>query len=209
MTARPDPRPNTLRRRTIAGLLAATALIGGAGLLAACGSSGTTTAAPTSTVAGDTAPTSTGNSVQVLPVDTNPITNAATTQGFAIDSVLVENNEDSSGKAVDDHLEIAVTNTSSTDLAGFEVFYTYSDPTTNTSESYYTKLPDTFTVATGASRVIHFDSTSATDHFPVNKFSLYYNDANALDVSVEVSATDAAAQTITVQKDAGGAEVPD
>ncbi len=126
-----------------------------------------------------------------------------------IDSVLVENNVDASGNAADDHLEIAVTNTGSTELAGFEVYYTFTDPTAGTSESYYTKLPDTFTVPAGTSRTIHFDNSGATDHFPVNEFSIYATSLNALDVQVEVSAQGAAPQTATVQKDAGGEETSD
>ncbi len=65
------------------------------------------------------------------------------------------------------------------------------------------------TVDAGGSRTIHFDSTGATDHFPVNKYSLYYTSTNAMDVTVEVSAQGAAPVTTTVAKDAGGAEVPD
>ena len=42
----------------------------------------------------------------------------------------------------------------------------------------------------------------------MNKFSLYYTSKAALDVSVTVSATDAAVQTVTVKKDPGGAENP-
>lgn len=205
--------PSRPRRRLAAATLAAMTLAGSAGLLAACGGSNTaTTAAPTATTAvdntnggsSDQAPTD-----QVLPVDANPITNTATTQAFTIDGVLVENNEDGDGNAVDDHLEITVTNTSSADLAGFEVFYTYDDPTDGLTESYYTQLPANFTVAAGETRVIHFDNTGAPDHFAVNAYSLYYTDTNALDVTIEVSATNAAPQTATVQKDAGGAEVPD
>lgn len=37
---------------------------------------------------------------------------------ITIDSVLVENNVDASGATVDDHLEIAVTNSGSAELAG-------------------------------------------------------------------------------------------
>ena len=192
-------------------LLAAAALAGSAGLLAACGGSSTPDASPTTTASSDSTGMSTPSAAagQVLPIDTNPITNPATAQAFTIDSVLVENNEDGNGNAVDDHLEITLTNTSNTDLNGFEVFYTYDDPTDGISESYYAQLPADFTVASGATRVVHFDNTGATDHFPVNAFSLYYTDVNALDVTVEVSATDAAPQTATVQRDAGGAEVPD
>lgn len=47
------------------------------------------------------------------------------------------------------------------------------------------------------------------DHFPLNEISLYSTDTNALNASVTVSAADAAIQTITVKKDAGGPETAD
>lgn len=186
-------------RRVIAAALAAGAVLSACGGTAATTS--TTSAAGTATTAAATGP--------VLPVTSNPITNTATVQDLKIDSVLVENNVDASGNAADDHLEIAVTNSGSTELAGFEVYYTFSDPTAGTSESYYAKLPDTFTVPAGTSRTIHFDNSGATDHFPVNEFSIYATSLNALDVQVEVSAQGAAPQTATVQKDAGGEETSD
>ena len=187
--------------------LAVAALAAVLGLAAACGGSTTTGSGgnPSGTPAA-----STGQSAgAVLPVTDNPITNTSTTQSLTIDSVLVENNEDPSGKAVDDHLEIAVTNTGTTDLSGFEVYYTITDPKTSDTESYYSQLPADFVIAGGDSRVIHFDNTGAADHFPVNQYSLYYTDPNALDLTVEVSATDSAPQTLTVAKDAGGAEEAD
>jgi len=195
---------NPTRSRTTKKRLAALALVA-AIALAACGGSSTPTASngntPTTTAAsgGD----------QVLPVSQNPIKNTSTAEGLTIDSVLVENNVDDAGKAVDDHLEIALTNTGSSDLAGVEIFYTFTDPTAGTTESYYAKLPTTFTVPAGGSRVAHFDNTGATDHFPSNDFSLYKTSVNELDVEVIVSAEGAAVQTATVKKDAGGAETPD
>lgn len=194
------------------------ALATGATVLAACGgaavSSTTTTppaaSAPANAPAGSApaAPATAGDNV--LPVTSNPITNTATDMLLAIDEVLVENNVDpATGKAADDHLEIAVANTGTTDLTGFEVYYTITDPTTGDTENYYTKLPDSFSVAPGASRVIHFDNTSAPDHFPDNAYSLYHTSLNGLDVTVEVSAQGAAPQTATVQKDPGGDEVAD
>jgi hypothetical protein len=146
---------------------------------------------------------------QVLPVASNPITNSSTVQALKIDSILVENNVDSAGKTASDHLEIALSNIGSTELTAFEVFYTYTDPATNISENYYAKLPADFTIPAGGRRAAHFDSTGAPDHFPVNQFSLYYTDTNALDVSVTVSAIGSAVQTSTVHKDAGGAETAD
>lgn len=177
--------------------IAAVALAAAVGL-AACGGSGGSTPSPT-----------TGASGAILPVNENPITNTATAQVLAIDSVLVENNVDAGGQAVDDHLEIALRNSGASDLASVEVFYTFTDPTAGTAESYYAKLPSSFSVPAGGTRVVHFDNTGALDHLPANKYSLYATSVNALDVEVVVSAEGAAVQTATVQKDAGGAEAPD
>jgi len=210
------PINNQRHRRT--GVIAA-AFATGALTLAACGNSSSTsspdTNAPTvtdaagmngSTPATGSAPSAGG---QILPVTSNPITNTATSQSLTIDSVLVENNVDSTGATTDDHLEIALSNTGTTELGGFEVYYNFDDPTAAISESYYVKLPDVFIIAAGASRIAHFDNSGAPDHFGVNDFSLYKTSANALDVTVVVSATDAAPQTATVKKDAGGAETAD
>ncbi|MBL8778271.1 MAG: hypothetical protein JNK12_20200 [Acidimicrobiales bacterium] len=187
-------------------VLALGAVVFAAGLaLAGCGSSSTPAGSASSP---STTATATSGADQVLPVTVNPITNTATAETLKITSVLVENNIDAAGQAVDDHLEIELKNTGSTDLANVEVFYTFTDPTAQTSESYYTRLPDTFTVPAGGTRIVHFDDTGAPDHFPVNKFSLYYTSTNALDVEVTVSADGAAVQTTTLQKDAGGAENP-
>jgi len=198
----PTNRPRHRRTGVIAAAIAAGALT-----LAACGSSSSTTSpgtnAPTLT---DAAPASGG---RILPVTSDPITNTATAQSLSIDSVLVENNVDSAGATTDDHLEIALSNTGTTELGGFEVYYTFDDPTAAISESYYAKLPDAFTIAAGSSRIAHFDNSGALDHFAVNDFSLYKTSANALDVTVGVSATDAAPQAASVMKDAGGAETAD
>jgi hypothetical protein len=176
-------------------------------LAAACG--GPSSTSGDSSSSGTQQPAGDQSAGAVLPVTENPIANTSTAQNLTIDNVLVENNEDASGEAVDDHLEIALTNTGTTDLSTFEVYYTITDPQTSDTESYYTQLPTDFTIAGGDSRVIHFDNTGATDHFPVNQYSLYYTDPNALDLTVEVSAAGSAPQTATVAKDAGGAEEAD
>ncbi|MDE0805070.1 MAG: hypothetical protein OSA99_17320 [Acidimicrobiales bacterium] len=207
----PQPDSSRNRPRRVRRVAAALALAGGLGL-AACGGGGSsapTAATDTTTTNPTTDAPSADSAGQVLPVTSNPITNTATDKTLTIDSVLVENNVDTSGAAADDHLEIAVSNTGSTDLTAVEVYYTITDPTTSTSESYYTDLGADFTVPAGGSRTIHFDNTGATDHFPANQYSLYYTSTNQLDVEVEVSAQGAAVQTATVNKDAGGAEVPD
>lgn len=147
---------------------------------------------------------------QVLPVKANPIVNSSGAPGLEIDSVLVEDNEDpKTGKGVSDHLEVALSNSGSVQLSGFEVFSTFTDRKTKATESYYTTLPGSFTIAPGASRVAHFDDTGATDHFAINAFSLYSTSRNALDVTVTVSAEGVAVQNATVKKDKGGAEEND
>lgn len=206
-------RPH-LPTRLRAGFLAAGLLAGGAAL-AACGGGSTSKPAPTATAApGNSTAASPAVSSQignspVLPVTDNPINNTSTVQALTIGSVLVENNVDAAGQATADHLEIALTNTGTAELSGFEVFYTFTDPMTTTTESYYAKLPETFTIPAGGERAAHFDNTGAVDHFPVSDFSLYYTDTNALDVTVTVSASDTAVQTTTIQKDAGGPETAD
>lgn len=186
-------------------LAVAAAAVAATSLLAACGggsSTGTNSQANSASQAQTTG--------QVLPVTVNPIANTANTDGLQIKNVLVENNVDpTTNKDAPDHLEIALANTGSTELRGFEVFYTFKDPKTGASESYYLKLPDTFTVPAGGTRIAHFDNSGAPDHFPVNKFSLYHTDKNSLTVTVTVSATGAKVQNATVNKDAGGAETAD
>jgi hypothetical protein len=182
--------------------IAAVALVAGIGL-AACGSSSSNgTGSSSKTTAG-------GASTQVLPVTTNPIKNTSTVKALEITSVLVEDNVDAdTGKAADDHLEVALKNTGSAPLTNVEVFYTFTDTKTSVAESYYTKLPASFTVPANGDRIAHFDNTGETDHFPVNKYSIYATSKNALDVDVTVSAAGAAIATKTAKKDAGGSEVP-
>jgi hypothetical protein len=194
---------HSIHRRLRAGVLAALLVVVTA-TVAACGG---TSVAPSGGSATTTVPASTGS--QVLPVTDNPIRNTSTNQVLKIDSVLVENNVDAAGNAADDHLEIALSNTGTTDLSGFEVYYTFADSITGATESYYFRLPDSFTIPAGGARTIHFDNTGTPDHFPVNEFSLYYTSANALDVTVVISTAGAALQTAAVQKDAGGEEAAD
>jgi hypothetical protein len=227
-----NPTTHTRHTKRLRAALLTAGLLAGGGALAACGGSssatptthaattptggsaasntadttGATTAVPP---AGTDAGTTVSNGGPVLPVANNPITNTSTVQALTIDSVLVENNLDAAGKAASDHLEIALSNTGTAELTAFEVFYTFTDPTTNTSESYYAQLPASFTIPAGGTRIAHFDNTGAVDHFPGSEFSLYYPDTGAMDVTVTVSATDTAVQTTTIQKDAGGPETAD
>jgi hypothetical protein len=177
----------------------AVALLAGA-LLIGCGSHA---AAPSTTSAGSP------QSGAVLPAVTNPIVATGTAATLLVESVKVEDNTDAAGKDSPDHLEVALKNTGSTELASVEIYYTFTDTKTSTTESYYLKLPDLFTIAPGALRVAHFDTTGAPDHFAVNKFSVYYTSKNALKVTVVAAAAGTTLQTGTVNKDAGGAEAAD
>jgi hypothetical protein len=202
--------PHATSRRSRHGLSVTAAVTLAASVLVGCGGGSATTPAPppADSTGGGNAPV--GGGAAVLPVDSNPIINTATAPGLVIDSVLVENNVNpATGKDAPDHLEIALSNTSSAELSGFEIYYTFTDPKTGVIENYYAKLPADFTVAAGAKRVAHFDDTGAPDHFAVNKFSLYSTDLNALEVSVTVSANGVAVQTTTLKKDEGGAETAD
>ena len=177
-------------------------------LLAACGGSYSSNANPATTAA--SGGTAGAGASAVLPITANPINNNATASGLHIDNVVVENNVDPiTGKVASDHLEIALSNSTGTALAGIEIYYTFADLTTGVIENYYAALPADFTIDAGGTRTAHFDSTGVADHFPVNKFSLYYTDTNALDVTVVVSAQGVKVQTASITKDAGGAETAD
>ena len=197
-------------RRTIAPALAAIALAalasgcGGNGSPSASGTPAPTTTAPTASTSTATTPSSVGG--HVLPVVRNPISNSSAAAGLTITKVLVENNVSAeTGKAVDDHLEIALKNTNTKPLGKIAIFYTITDKATGTTEGYYTKL-NGLTIEPGKTRIIHFDTTGKTDHYPVNKYSLYYTDKNALVVGVTASSPTVKVATFTVNKDAGGAE---
>ena len=170
-------------------------------LASGCGGGGSP--AGSGSPAGTTTSTASG---RVLPVPKNPISNTSQAPGLTITKALVENNvSPETGKGVSDHLEIALENTSAKPLGGIGVYYKITDPTKQVSEGYYSKL-DGFTIEPGTTRVAHFDQTGAKDHFPVNKYSLYYTDKNALVVEVTASAPNVKPATFTVKKDAGGAE---
>ena len=177
---------------------------GGGGTPSASSTPASTTTTPTTTAPAATTPS--GGTAQVLPVAANPISNNSAAAGLTISKVLVENNVAAdTGKAVGDHLEIALKNTSTKPLDQIAIYYKITDKAKATSEGYYTKL-DGVAIAPGATRVVHFDSTGASDHYPVNKYSLYYTDKNALVVDVTASSPNVKVATFSVKKGAGGAE---
>jgi len=176
-----------------------------AAAVAGCGaSSGPAAAGGGDATTATSAPASAGKAV--LPVPANPIANASRAAGLTITKALVENNTSpDTGKGVADHLEVAMKNTTSKPLDGVEVYYKIVDRAKKVSEGYYAKLAG-FSIEPGKTRVAHFDNTGAPDHFPVNKYSLYYNDKNELYVAVTASAAGVKPATFTVRKDSGGAE---
>jgi hypothetical protein len=193
-------------RRTIAPALAAIALTVAAA--SGCGGSGSSSASstPAPTTTAPTNTSSSGSNAQVLPVAKNPISNTSTAAGLTITKVLVENNvSPDTGKAVDDHLEIALKNTSTKPLDKIAIYYKITDKAKGTTEGYYTKL-NGLTIDPGTTSVVHFDNTGVAYHYPVNKYSLYYTDKNALVVGVTASSPTVKVATFTVNKDAGGAE---
>lgn len=73
---------------------------------------------------------------------------------------------DASGAAATDHLEVALSSSGASPLAKFEFYYTFEDPKTHDSESYYAKLPAACVISAKGQRVARFDNTGAPDHFP-------------------------------------------
>ncbi|MDX6396621.1 MAG: hypothetical protein QOJ43_29 [Gaiellaceae bacterium] len=186
------------RKSSVRNALAAAAIGAVAVLASGCGGS--------KQAASPTTPSAAAGSV--LPVAKNPISNPSTAAGLTITKTLVENTvAPDTNAVVADHLEIALANTSAKPLDQIEIYYSIADRKKGVSEGYYTKL-DGFTIAPGATRVVHFDPTGAKDHYPVNKYSLYYTDKNALVVDVMASAPGVQPATATVKKDAGGPEDP-
>ncbi len=130
-------------------------------------------------------------------------------QGFAIKEVLVENNYDREAKKVaPDHLEIILKNLNGSDISNFTVYYTITDLKTKQEESYVKALPG-FTLKGHGTKSIHIDSGRKPGHFRANPSSMYYASTDGLEFNVTVSAQGYQAQTASVKKDAGGAEVAD
>lgn len=130
-------------------------------------------------------------------------------QGFAIKEVLVENNYDREAKKVaPDHLEIILENLAGSNISNFTVYYTITDLNTTQEESYIKSL-DGFTLKAHGTKSIHIDSGQKPGHFRANPSGMYHTSTDALEFTVTVSAQGYQAQTASVKKDAGGAEVAD
>ncbi len=126
-------------------------------------------------------------------------------QGFKI-SAIVENNVDpATGQVAPDHLEITLSNTINKNISNFSVYYSIEDFKTNQKEEYNLKL-DNFILKAGETKIIHIDGEDKPDHYPVNKYSLYYLSHDKLKFTIDVNAQGYRGQEIIMNKDAGGTE---
>lgn len=139
----------------------------------------------------------------------NPIDMTGAAAPFAIKETLVENNYDYAAKKdATDHLELLVTNSGSTDLTGFSIYYNMKDVDTGKVEGTFRKL-DGFSVPAGAEARIHFDDGTVAGHFRANPNSIYITSQAAKTISVVLKADGFAPVTVDIAKDKGGAEAAD
>ncbi|WNM23907.1 hypothetical protein [Demequina capsici] len=184
-----------------------------AGLVALALLTGCSTASPSSSTgtSSGSAPTTTSGATTasaVLPVASDPIVDTSTTPGLAVTQVLLEDNTDASGAAISDCLQVTISNTSSQEATGLEMFYTMTDATTGASESYYQAL-DGLSIPAGGSATVWFDGGSGTGHYAENAYSIYRSSTNEIDFTVEVAASGLQIATGTGIKSPGGAEQAD
>ncbi len=134
----------------------------------------------------------------------NPIQEtSATALPITITDARVEDN------ATADHLEITMKNTGSSDLDGFDVYFTITDHVTGTAEAYYLVLTG-LTLAAGTSATIHFDNDVAqANHYYGNMNGLYGTSANGLTFDILLHAAGYQPISFTVEKAQGTAEVAD
>lgn len=139
----------------------------------------------------------------------NPIDMSGTAAPFAIKEALVENNYDYTAKKdATDHLELLVTNSGTTELTGFSIYYTMKDADTGKVEGTFRKL-DGFSVPAGGEARIHFDDGATLGHFRANPNSIYITSQAAKTISVVLKTDGFAPVTVDIAKDKGGAEAAD
>ncbi len=134
----------------------------------------------------------------------NPIQETSTTPlPITITDARVEDN------ATADHLEITMKNTGSSDLNGFDVYFTITDHTTGAVEAYHVVLTG-LTVPAGGSTTVHFDNDmTQANHYYGNMNGLYGTSANGLTFDVQLHAAGYQPVNFTVEKAQGTAEVAD
>ena len=134
----------------------------------------------------------------------NPIQELSTTPlPITITDARVEDN------ATADHLEITMKNTGSSELSGFDVYFTITDHVTGVAEAYYVVLSG-LTIPAGASATVHFDNdTTQPNHYYGNMNGLYGTSANGLTFNVQLHVSGYQPINFTVEKAQGTAEVAD
>ena len=145
----------------------------------------------------------------------NPILQTGKPGGPILVAAKVEDNFDAATKKdIPDHLEISLKNPGAAAIQGLQIHYTIKDNTTGKAESYYRNLSG-FKIAANQPATLHFDVTGSTnfaaptDHFRINPNSLLYKSPNAKTITIQVAASGFAPNTLTIKKDAGGAEKAD
>lgn len=139
----------------------------------------------------------------------NPLDMTGAPAPFAIKEALVENNYDYAAKKdATDHLELLVTNSGSTDLSGFSIYYSVTDADTGKVEGTFRKL-EGFSVPAGGEARVHFDDGAVAGHFRTNPNSIYITSEAAKTVSFILKADGFAPVSVDVAKDKGGAEAAD
>lgn len=144
----------------------------------------------------------------------NLIVQNGKTGGPVILAAKVEDNFDPvSKKDMADHLEISLKNPGNS-VQGLQVYYTIKDNSTGKTERYFRNLA-AFRLAAGASAVLHFDHAGSpnpaaqTTHFRLNPNAILYKSPNGKTITIQIAAAGYAPSTLTIQKDAGGAEKAD
>ncbi len=128
---------------------------------------------------------------------------------FRIGEALVENNYDPVARQdVSDHLELQVLNSSNTALTDFTVYYTIKDGDNGATEAYRKQLSG-FTVPAHGEARLHFDDGTQPQHFRANPNSIYVTSSAAKTFTVTLQASGFQPVTVSLDKDAGGAEVAD
>jgi hypothetical protein len=93
-------------------------------------------------------------------------------------------------------------------MSNFEAYYTITDTVTNKQEGYYKKLTG-LVLRSGESKIIHFDTKVAENHFGLNTNGMYFTGKNKMIFDVQISSPEFKVATLKINKDAGGAEVKD
>lgn len=108
-----------------------------------------------------------------------------------------------------DHLEITLTNTGSTALENFDIYYALTDKIDKKQESYYQSL-NGLSLKAGETKTIHFDNqVKETGHYFGNMNGLYGTSSNGLTFDIQLHAKGYQPMDFKVEKSKGTAEVAD